>query len=79
MLALLCLWEKELGRRREWVARHQHQLLKLQELLNVLFREIEWSNQREDKTSLWDTQKNFVCVKRQRRKMCEPMETVTRE
>lgn len=39
MLALLCLWEEELGRRREWVAWHQHQLLKLQQLLDVLFNQ----------------------------------------
>lgn len=36
MLALLSLWEEELGRRRERVAGHQHQLLELQQLLNVL-------------------------------------------
>lgn len=36
MLALLCLWEQKLGRRLEWVAGHQHQLLKLQQLLDVL-------------------------------------------
>lgn len=37
LLALLCLWEEELGRRRERVAGHQHQLLELQQLLDVLF------------------------------------------
>lgn len=38
LLALLCLWEEELGRRRKRVTRHQHQLLELQQLLNVLFK-----------------------------------------
>lgn len=36
MLALLCLWEEELGWRRERVAGHEHQLLNLQQLLDVL-------------------------------------------
>lgn len=36
MLALLRLREEELGRRLKRVAWHQHQLLKLQQLLDVL-------------------------------------------
>lgn len=36
LLALLRLREEELGRRLKRVARHQHQLLKLQQLLDVL-------------------------------------------
>lgn len=36
LLALLRLWEEELGRRWQRVTGHQHQLLELQQLLNVL-------------------------------------------
>ena len=36
LLALLCLWQEELGRGLEVVSGHQHQLLELQELLDVL-------------------------------------------
>lgn len=39
MLALLCLWEEELGWRRQRVSGHQHQLLELQQLLDVLLKE----------------------------------------
>lgn len=47
MLSLLCLWEEELGRGRERVAGHQNQLLKLQQLLNVLLKREEISGRME--------------------------------
>lgn len=34
MLTLLCLWEEKLGLER--MTRHKHQLLEMQQLLNVL-------------------------------------------
>lgn len=45
LLALLGLWEEELGRRWERVAGHQHQLLELQQLLDVLIKDNGQSKQ----------------------------------
>lgn len=52
MLALLRLWEEELGRRRERVAGHQHQLLKLQQLLDILFNRERKDRSESDKDFL---------------------------
>lgn len=56
MLALLCLWEEELGGGRQRVAGHQHQLLKLQQLLDVLFNEARVTDGSEQRATMCDSE-----------------------